>query len=289
MAVHRNTICGELRTWTHRQRSRIHSRIVHLGCPSRYTRTINVNARKLVVRQNCWYVLWQVRWHGVTSHLWIDSICINQLVDSEKSFQVSMMGSIYKNAPRANVGIGPHQTDSAFLFHCCQQNADSKFYMQRHTEHASEESEQPLSIQDEMRRSSRPWNPISGFQPLVDKRDSSKADLWFVALPRRRREQFAKAFRLLTERPYFSRVWIIQEVCVAVKATVFCSVSSLEFKNLMYCWEDHNLGHRSTLWMKQEQRQIHRTFTAKADVQQTALYLMPSNTSTAPKPPKKGV
>src|SRR3954466_3520918 len=42
--------------------------------------SINVNGCKMEVQLNCWYALWQMRYHGYTGkeNFWIDSICINQ-------------------------------------------------------------------------------------------------------------------------------------------------------------------------------------------------------------------
>ncbi|KAB8300851.1 hypothetical protein EYC80_002779 [Monilinia laxa] len=59
---------------------------------------IVVNGKKTQVQFNCWYSLWQMRYHGFTDYLWIDSLCINQDDDEEKNFQVSIMGSIYESA-----------------------------------------------------------------------------------------------------------------------------------------------------------------------------------------------
>ncbi|KAG4027836.1 hypothetical protein MFRU_026g00180 [Monilinia fructicola] len=59
---------------------------------------IIVNGKKMQVRFNCWYALWQMRYHGFTDYFWIDSLCINQDDDEEKNFQVSIMGSIYESA-----------------------------------------------------------------------------------------------------------------------------------------------------------------------------------------------
>ncbi|KAF7946153.1 hypothetical protein EAE96_009156 [Botrytis aclada] len=59
---------------------------------------IIVNGKKMRVRFNCWYALWQMRHHGFTNYLWIDSLCINQENNEEKNFQVAIMGLIYESA-----------------------------------------------------------------------------------------------------------------------------------------------------------------------------------------------
>ncbi|GIZ45807.1 hypothetical protein CKM354_000895800 [Cercospora kikuchii] len=62
-------------------------------------KTIVVNDGALQVRQNCWIALRQRG--SLKKHLawtWIDSICINQSDDEEKSGQVQMMADIYRRA-----------------------------------------------------------------------------------------------------------------------------------------------------------------------------------------------
>lgn len=61
---------------------------------------ITINGCEMQVQFNCWYALWQMRYHDHTKNekLWIDSLCINQNDNEEKQFQVAMMGTIYSFA-----------------------------------------------------------------------------------------------------------------------------------------------------------------------------------------------
>ncbi|TGO26876.1 hypothetical protein BPAE_0051g00110 [Botrytis paeoniae] len=74
---------------------------------------IIVNGKRMRVRFNCWYALWQMRHHGVTDYLWIDSLCINQDNNEEKNFQVAIMGSIYELALWVASCIGTGDTIGA--------------------------------------------------------------------------------------------------------------------------------------------------------------------------------
>ncbi|KAF2744551.1 HET-domain-containing protein, partial [Sporormia fimetaria CBS 119925] len=60
----------------------------------------------LYVPQNLLYALSALLRDGFDTLLWADSICINQADTSEKSWQVSMMTDIYKNASRVIVFLG---------------------------------------------------------------------------------------------------------------------------------------------------------------------------------------
>ncbi|EMR88686.1 putative ankyrin and het domain protein [Botrytis cinerea BcDW1] len=75
--------------------------------------TIIVNGKRMRVRFNCWYALWQMRHHGFTDYLWIDSLCINQDNNEEKNFQVAIMGSIYESALWVASCIGTGDTIGA--------------------------------------------------------------------------------------------------------------------------------------------------------------------------------
>ena len=68
---------------------------------------VEINGVKVRVRFNCWYALWQVRRVNPDSYLWIDSLCINQADNAEKSAQVKLMASVYSGAEFVAACIGP--------------------------------------------------------------------------------------------------------------------------------------------------------------------------------------
>src|ERR1700761_7326922 len=62
------------------------------------TRIVTINGEAINVRMNCYDALWQARHHNLSSYHWLDAISINQADLVEKSFQVGMMGDIFKDA-----------------------------------------------------------------------------------------------------------------------------------------------------------------------------------------------
>ncbi|KAF5268133.1 hypothetical protein FOXYS1_981 [Fusarium oxysporum] len=87
---------------------------------SRFTKEIIINGRPMMVTENCHYALTQVRdrypsLHGTSIFIWIDSICINQNDNDEKSDQVAMMGNTYTRASKVLACIGPHQDNSHMI------------------------------------------------------------------------------------------------------------------------------------------------------------------------------
>ena len=76
-----------------------------------------IGSERFPVTKNCYYALWQARKANAYKNipLWIDSICINQHNNEEKSSQVSIMADIYACASRTYISVGPHRDDSEFL------------------------------------------------------------------------------------------------------------------------------------------------------------------------------
>jgi len=64
-----------------------------------------VNGRRFGVRENCWHALLQCRQRRIQTHIWIDSICIDQTNVAEKSAQVAMMASVFAQVSRVLHGI----------------------------------------------------------------------------------------------------------------------------------------------------------------------------------------
>ncbi|RDW66316.1 hypothetical protein BP6252_09951 [Coleophoma cylindrospora] len=62
------------------------------------SKMIKLNGESVSVTNNLWWALWHLRKHRRITRLWIDALCINQKDKYERGHQVSMMGSIYRNA-----------------------------------------------------------------------------------------------------------------------------------------------------------------------------------------------
>ena len=60
----------------------------------------------LLTTNNCFDALIQLREHDTPKVLWIDSLCIDQTLTTERSQQVAMMGEIYKNAESVVAWLG---------------------------------------------------------------------------------------------------------------------------------------------------------------------------------------
>lgn len=153
---------------------------------------IEVNGSRMGVTKNLLLALENLQKSDEDRILWIDAICIDQDNDKERGHQVRQMGSIYTNAKQVIIWLGPAtlSTDSVF-------DAMSRF-----EEETIGYTDKDWEILDEQRRK------ILGFE--------------FSAMPQQR-----IGFSDLVARPWFDRVWIIQEVANARAARVACGAKSV--------------------------------------------------------------
>ncbi|TLD31155.1 hypothetical protein PspLS_02941 [Pyricularia sp. CBS 133598] len=115
--------------------------------------------------------------------MWIDQICINQSDKEEKSRQIPLMGRVYQHAINTLVWLGTSDSVTGQVFSLLIHSA---------TELILDFSQ--LQIPDGLQQ--------RGFPPA---KDTIWNDLWD-----------------LLDRPWFSRLWIIQEVVLSRNAWVVC-------------------------------------------------------------------
>ena len=138
---------------------------------------ITVNGSRVSVRHNCYYALWQARLHFPESRVWIDAICINQLDLDEKTAQVMMMFETYSKAEQVLACIGPSDTHSDVVLGAMR---DLDMFVQK----------LPLGWKN------RPLN----------------MEIWDPPLDEKATAQLYDHYQQFGMRPYFTRVWVLQEL-----------------------------------------------------------------------------
>lgn len=189
--------------------------------------TILMNDQALRVRKNCEFALkqaywyrrshsylyrkWRPRlyeqrkasWYSKSQYFWLDAICIDQANLGEKSKQVAMMGSIYQKASHVLACIGDHADDSLFFF---QSLYGLAHYVVR--------------PRDMLR-----YNRFGG----------AGVSLRFRLLHRySKTHRFVLALARLAVRPYFARMWILQELQLAQRITILCGDYALPNEDALY-------------------------------------------------------
>ena len=161
-------------------------------------KTIHVNGRPFVVRQNLHAFLEVCRTLDDRPWIWIDQICINQADEDEKGTQVQMMDAIFGRASETYVWLGTDPDDGvvADLVNQVvpkyraevqnQQCEDDHVLVQKHQEY---------------------WAAIS------------------AALPPNTRD----ALRRLSLNSYWERLWVAQEVVLSRQPTILYGMSHMNF------------------------------------------------------------
>ncbi|RSL83702.1 hypothetical protein CEP51_004343 [Fusarium floridanum] len=190
------------------------------------TARVTVDGEEFVISGNLLSLLRQLLRAGVTSWLWADSICINQTDLEEKTWQVNAMDQIYSNAKLVYLWLGPGtpRTDKAMKLLCeygrelVEELGPTDDW---DMDEANPQLYEALSTKKKPRSNAHPVAKFlykmynePGLHRRDDKRPLSKYPLM-------------DGLRNLLERPFWRRVWIVQEVTLARDALLLCGDESM--------------------------------------------------------------
>lgn len=187
------TLCTQYRTG-----SLSYDAISYTWGDSTLRNTIFLNGKPVRVRANCWYALWQARYHGAT-HIWIDALCINQDDIEEKNAQVAQMHMIFRQAKTVYCSLGDHTADSEWF------------------------CEQVHSFQGLRKSTWFPWMQRSlSFADFKESVLRAEANL----------SRFVTAYNNFCLRPYWNRLWILQEMVFGQRKKLWCGKHQIDFDKL---------------------------------------------------------
>ena len=160
---------------------------------------IVVDGHTLRIRQNLHDFLLRLRREKQKRPIWIDAISISQTDLKEKGQQVQMIGDIFEAAKRVLMWTGQHGDGSRELF----SNIHAK-----------------ISLGGRMKGALSALSSRSGSEPRgkVDSEGHSRLLAWINFI----------------NRPYFGRLWIIQEIALAQSLVVYCGDSSVDWHTLIH-------------------------------------------------------
>jgi hypothetical protein len=186
---------------------------------------------EMFVNKNLFTALQQFRSSNMSRMLWIDLLCINQTDMRERTLQVELMGDIFAKAESVCVWLGESNHD----LHKDWQVIGS----------ISDNYEQILGGFDSKELAG--WRKDCKSPPnkhLAHKIICSAAQDWTYDLSNDR----------IFQRPWFERVWVLQEVWNAVHVRVFCGSDEYQWQAILqanrclkrYCTLNRNV--LSWLW-----------------------------------------
>ncbi|EON62965.1 hypothetical protein W97_02191 [Coniosporium apollinis CBS 100218] len=157
-------------------------------------RQITCDRRSIYITASLWTALQRQRLPDKARRLWADAICINQQDEKERGHQVTIMGRIFKSARRVLVWLGPD----------IDGEAEDNFALLR-------------EVCDVVTNSLEKYGSYSAI-PDVPPEDLYQYDeLRWTSLAR------------MFDLPWFSRLWIIQEVGLARYALMFYGNAEIEW------------------------------------------------------------
>ncbi|KXJ92116.1 heterokaryon incompatibility protein-domain-containing protein [Microdochium bolleyi] len=157
------------------------------------TAEILVDGHKHRITASLHGALQRLRQPRESVYVWADAVCINQHDKAELSQQVRYMTSIFLQAEYVAIWLGPDADDSS------------------------------LAI-DLVRQAVRASRPASG--------SGSPPSMTTLISSRQLRRHFA-ALVALFERPYWRRLWVVQEVLSARTKTVYCGPDEVAWDDLV--------------------------------------------------------
>jgi hypothetical protein len=161
------------------------------------SRLIWVNGKVMAISSNLESALEHLRSTREPRKLWIDAICIDQGNMRERSHQVLLMKRIYLRAERVLIWLGPQDTDSDLAF-------------------------------DVVEALSSKANP----ETLDRVNKYGEADLVAPLITRLGEEPMMALRATFSEREWWKRIWVIQEVVSARSASIVCGRRSISWSLL---------------------------------------------------------
>lgn len=154
--------------------------------------------KTLFVTENLVTALVHLRYSHEARTLWCDAICINQEDEIEKSYQVMRMSRIYSQASRVIAWLGPEEADTKEAFTTLEYLAKQAVLTTDDWVFASPDAEQPT------------WHRPETKLPY-------SVETWY-------------AIRRLLQRPWFDRLWVVQEINLGNRESILqCGKSELSW------------------------------------------------------------
>ncbi|KAM0158435.1 hypothetical protein ACHAPG_004113 [Botrytis cinerea] len=160
-------------------------------------KVVYVNNRSLSVTANLYAALLHLRDRNFERIIWVDSICINQEDNTEKSHQIQLMAKIFGLANRVIVYLGEAADDSDQALESIRVAAED--------ESTEDESVEGESVEFESTRGESPEAELEGIN-----------------------ETSQRGILKLLKRPWFQRIWVLQEVGFAQQILIMCGSATID-------------------------------------------------------------
>ncbi|PQE22614.1 hypothetical protein CJF31_00001551 [Rutstroemia sp. NJR-2017a BVV2] len=187
---------------------------------------IEIDGVELPITESLNHALIQLRDHSFDRYLWIDAVCINQEDIPEKEQQIQMMAKIYSQARQVVVWLGPEGDDSDRAIELIRLAGAGRI-----TKLDGRTTRLAALLGDDVNFSENPSDESSdGFSEESSDESSvefseESSDESSVEFSNDDRGRFA--ITTLLRRPWFRRVWVLQEVAAAKHVHMVCGTTEI--------------------------------------------------------------
>jgi hypothetical protein len=181
------------------------------------TSPIAIDGHEVSVTDGLYYALRELAREPPFRPLWADAVCINQRDNAEKTWQVQLMHNIYQSAHHVVAWLGNSRDDSDQIMHQLRRLGDKISSIQSAGPANSNERELLAFV------SRDPW---------AQRKPTSTNFQHYVSHELQVGEIDDSQLRAFLNRPWWRRVWIVQE-CILAKSIVFaCGLHRISFQSL---------------------------------------------------------
>ncbi|KAI9663599.1 MAG: hypothetical protein M1821_007089 [Bathelium mastoideum] len=172
------------------------------------------------IRKNLYAALLQLLDFGVTEPIWIDALSIDQTNITERNNQVSQMGRIFEGAETVSVWLGKEEANTALAIRSMEKFAID---VDRLVDDVS-------TVTD-----------ISSLYDLLKKAfaRSNYTD-----------DELVASIDFMTTYRWFSRVWTVQETCLAASIEFFCGSKKIDMGTIIKGSFISNLWGLTSAWAR---------------------------------------
>lgn len=232
-------------------------------------KTVNLSGHDISIRLNLYQCLQRLRHESQQRRFWIDALSISQTDLKEKGKQVAMIGRIFGGAEMVRVWVGEEADGSSELFGGWKDGTDEgegvrevegvfermvgrvRFKDDYDTDVEEEEEDEAdededvaddevgsYSNENDQDVDSESEEGDSSESEVEDEPESEEdvntvaGDTGIPDLTKEQQKHRLAVWAAFLARPYFSRYWILQEVCIAKNIRVHCGSSSLSWQRL---------------------------------------------------------
>ncbi|KAM3086079.1 hypothetical protein ACMFMG_000216 [Clarireedia jacksonii] len=161
--------------------------------------SISIDSIALPITKSLHEALSQLRDPSLQRPLWVDAVCINQEDNDEKEQQIQMMATIYSQARQVIVWLGPEADDSDHAIELIRLAGAGRI------------------------------TELSGGEPEIEYSDDYSDDFNVKSRNhlRNQRSKNQAAVTALLQRPWFRRIWVLQEIAAAKHVHIMCGTAEI--------------------------------------------------------------